>query len=368
MKFACGVGAGELRLQPEGELPIRSIFWRLVARSIGRSEVQLFRFPILLTLFAIIMLLSSLAAYSQAARHNISHIEVVVRPRRVRARDTAPLPRLRASNFELRQQGLPIAIHLAGSGTSYPRHLLIIVPALQPSCPQLGASRKLRNLIAKGWTIQIAYAEGAITLPIGSTGSSQATCGKASSVSGLMPIQYIEKEPGRRIILFTVPPSPDVLADAIHRIPEVFSVDGGVSVSSHTGLLAVPQPSPSAPPESETTYTVPCHTVGGRISPNDPCNLGVSTTYKKNGFSDGVMHEKSIAAALQDMLPSNRYYDLSFQLPSSPTVNTASFDFTIHYDGNLSLAVAMYSEINHSNNSSMLRNPVNSKLNITQRR
>lgn len=298
---------------------------------------------------------------------DISHIEIIARPpsaKTLEAGLAVDPPSLEISDFKLRQQGAPIVIHVEKSVAVYPKHLLIVTAVALPTCPRFPSLRLLRSLLREGWTVRFADISGALTPPLLDAGALQSTCKRAlPTANPLVPIQDLVKQPGRRIIVFMGLTNPDVEAEAIRKIPEVYSVDGGVRVSSHTPLFAI-DPSPNS---SSPQYGVRYVSCGFANSPNNICNMGVTNQFTQNGFSDGAMHEKSIASALKDVLSNNRYFDISFQLPSSTNAAKMPLELTIHYSYNLTVTIDGYS-VQLGSNQEMVRMALRTQLQLVQRK
>jgi hypothetical protein len=312
---------------------------------------------------AVFTVISGLAvtAFAQDNARDM-HIEVIVRPARVADRDSPPPPSLKAGQLRLSQNGKHVPFHLLRPG-AYPQHLLIITgaPLRCAAIPTAIIETMLRN----GWSVRIADVEGAATAELTSDADLRLACGNIQHLSTGELIQDIAQQDGRRAVLLTAAVTPRLIAN-VQSIPEIYWVDGGVQMRSEVPLLRIPQPSPVSPSELTATsagFTVPCRQVGGRIAPNDPCNITVGTTYSKSGFRGGINHEKSIKAALQAMdRAGDCYHEMTFHSAGNGPVELA-----LHHPGPMNVTVTMYSLSNAAPNVPPRRVIKTGELNVRQR-
>jgi hypothetical protein len=295
--------------------------------------------------FAILSVFSGLAikASAQSSAPDM-HIEVVVMPARVSDHDSPPSPILKADQFRLSQNSQKLPFHLLRPG-AYPQHLLVITDT-PLRCAAI-RTPMIERMLGKGWAVRIADTEGTATAELTGDADLQSACGTMQHLSTVELIQEIAQQDGRRAVLLTGATTPELIWN-VRTIPELYWVDGGVQMRSEVPLLRVPQPSPVSPSEvaTATGYTLPCHEVGGRIAPNDPCNITVVTTYRKSGFRGGINHEKSVEAALQAIdRAGDRYYEITFHSADNDPVELA-----LHHTGPISVMVTMYSLSNTAPN------------------
>lgn len=286
---------------------------------------------------------SVLTASAQANPPDM-HIEVVVRPARVTNQDSPPSPVLKGGQIRLSQNGQKLPFRLLRPG-AYPQHLLVITAA-PLRCADIPRDM-IERMLGKGWAVRIADSEGTATAELTSQADLPSACGTIQHLSTGDLIRNIAQQDGRRAVLLTGAVTPGLIGN-VRAIPEIYWVDGGVQLRSEAPLLRVPQPSPVSPSEvaASTGYTVPCHEVGGRVAPNDPCNITVGTTYRKSGFRDGINHEKSVETALQAIhRAGGRYYQITFH----PT-NNGPVELALRRTGPMSVMVTMYSLSNAAPN------------------
>lgn len=287
--------------------------------------------------FAIFSVISASAtvASAQSSAQDM-RIEVIVRPARVADQDSPPSPALNAGQLRLSQNGQKLPFHLLPAG-AYPQHLLVLTDAAL-QCAAI-PTRLIERMLGKGWAVRIADLDGNATAELTSNADLRSACGTVQHLSTENLIHDIAQRDGRRAVLLIGAATPRLIVN-VQSIPEIYWVDGGVQVRSEAPLLRVPQPSPVSPPEvTATGYTLPCHEVGGRIAPNDPCNITVGTTYRKSGFRGGINHEKSVNDALQAIdRAGDRYYEMIFHSADNDPVELA-----LHRTGSMSVTVTMYS-------------------------
>ncbi|HEX5283425.1 MAG TPA: hypothetical protein VFW30_04845 [Bryocella sp.] len=289
--------------------------------------------------FAIFIVVSG-SAMAASAQVNAAdmHIEVIVRPARVADQDSPPPPTLKASELRLSQNGHELPFHLLRPG-AYPQHLLVIT-ARQLRCLAIPVP-VIKRMLGKGWAVRVADAEGTATAELTSEADLRSACGTIQHVPIRGLLQDTAQQDGRRAVLLSGTVTPELIG-TLPSIPEIYWVDGGVQLRSESPLLRVPQPSPVSPSELTATsagFTLPCHEVGGRIAPNDPCNITVGTTYRKSGFRGGINHEKSVETALKAIdRAGDRYYEMTFHSTDNDPVELA-----LHHTGPMSVTVTMYS-------------------------
>ena len=291
-----------------------------------------------------------------------THIEVIVRPARVTDQDTPASPTLSAGQLRLSQNGQKVPFHLLGPG-AYAQRLLVVTstPLRCAVLPRFMIGKMFR----KGWDIRIADIEGTATAELTSEAELRSACGTLEHVSTDKLIHDIAQWDGRRAVLLIGAGTAGLIKN-VQSIPEIYWVDGGVQLRSEVPLLRVPQPSPVSPSEVTTTgvgYAVPCREVGGRVGPNDPCNITVGSTYRKSGFRGGINHEKSIEAALQAIdRARDRYYEMTFHSADDDPAELA-----LHNTGPISVTVTMYSLSNAAPNVPPHRVLKTSELSVRQR-
>lgn len=289
--------------------------------------------------FAIFSVISASAtvASAQSSAQDM-RIEVIVRPARVTDQDNPPSPALKAGQLRLSQNGQKLPFHLLRAG-AYPQHLLVLTdtPLRCAAVP----TPLIERMLGKGWVVRIADLEGNATAELASEADLRSACGTMEHLSTGEWIKDISQRDGRRAVLL-IGAGTSGLIQYVQSVPEIYWVDGGVQVRSEAPLLRVPQPSPVSPSEVTAMglgFTLPCHEVGGKIAPNDPCNITVGTTYRKSGFRGGINHEKSVEAALQAIdRAGDRYYEMTFHSADNDPVELA-----LHRTGTMSVTVTMYS-------------------------
>ncbi|MDR3723648.1 MAG: hypothetical protein P4K83_04075 [Terracidiphilus sp.] len=277
------------------------------------------------------------------------HIEIVVRPKIVE--DAATLPHLDKHSFKIMQQGKKLPFKLEPSSSSGVRNLLFVSADALSDCSQGKLAASLSPLMSRGWKVRVADLSGKATAAFEKPGSWPAVCMQAASSSTVELFRELERLSGRRALVFESHRASDLLSeaitnttmtDAIKKIPEIYLVDGGINAESKTPLFAVHQESSPSLGADSPRY-VPCH--GG--APNDLCNIVVTTTYKKSGFDQGVMHEKKVIDAVKDLLSSSVYYDIALQVPSSDKSTVRPIELSFHTGSDFSVSIEMYS-VKHS--------------------
>ena len=280
------------------------------------------------------------------------HIEIVVRPKT--AKDAATLPHLDKHSFKIMQQGKKLPFKVEPSSGSGMKNVLFVAADALSDCSQGELANSLSSLISRGWMVRVADLSGKATAAFGKSSSWPTVCKQATSSSTVDLFRELERLPGRRALVFESRRASELLAeaitnttitDAITKIPEIYLVDGGMNVESKTYLFEVHQESSPGLGQDSPLY-VPCHGVG-IASPNDPCDVAVTATYKKSGFGQGVMHEKKIIDAVKDLLFSSVYYDIAFQIPSSNTSTVRPIELSFHTGSDFSVSIAMYT-VKHS--------------------
>jgi len=303
-------------------------------------------------------------AIAASAQGNPSdmHIEVIVRPAQLANQDSPPPPTLKAGQLRLFQNGQKLSFRLLRPG-AYPQHLLVITDT-PLRCAAIPTSM-IERMLGKSWAIRIADVEGTATAELTSNADLRSACGTLQHLSTDKLIHGIAQRDGRRAVLLIGAATSDLIQN-VQSIPEIYWVDGGVQLHSETPLLRVPQPSPVSPSEVTATgvgYTIACREVGGRVAPNDPCNITVGTSYRKSGFRAGINHEKSIKDAVQAIdHAGDRYYEMIFHSADNDPVELA-----LHHTGPMNLTVTMYSLSNATPNISLHRVLETGRLSVQRR-
>lgn len=278
-----------------------------------------------------------------------AHIEIVVRPKA--AEDAATLPHLDRHSFKIMQQGEKVPFKMEPSSGPGMRNVLFIAADALSDCSQGKLAASLSPLMSRGWKVRVADLSGKATTAFGKPSSWPAVCTHATSSSSVELLKKLERLSGRRVLVFESPRASELLSeaitntsitDAVTKVPEIYLVDGGMNVESKTYLFAVHQESNPSLGEDSPLNT-PCH----GSSPNDLCNITVSKSYKKNGFSQETMHGKKVADAVKYLLSSDVYYDIAFQIPSSDKATVRPIELFFHVDSDFSVSIAMYT-IKHS--------------------
>ena len=310
-----------------------------------------------------ILLLSATSAFAQDTEETV-HLEIVVRPRPASPVEGVPSRSLKPSSFNVRLQGKSLNAQVAeGRSQAFPPQLLIFSDNLSTDCLREKDGDAVNGLLAKGWAVRLADSTGRVTSQLTPGVDLSSACSSASSDTH-DPIVQLTQMMGRRVVMLLGDPGKKTADAAIRAIPEIYAVDGGVEVKSFTPLLAIPKEGPVAPPDSGEPYTVRCHPVGGRTSPNDLCNQGVSADVKVSGYSHGISHERDSADALHDLLASeDRYYDLTFKAQPS---SLKALSLTFHSDASLHVVVTPYTE-KHSRAAALVREPLDIRVLLSQR-
>lgn len=305
--------------------------------------------------FAVVLLFALVARCFSQPIGKTGHIEIFVKPQEANPNNSAaPIPKLSNSNFLLRFQGTTIPLQLVRPKTG-PRHLLIVADDPVAVCREIASAKELHDLQKQGWIIQVSNVGKQDVRPA-------SICRDILSNPPLNSLEQLQFVSGRRVVLLVGDIQPAILQDAIQHIPEVYAVDGGVQLTAKTPLLNLKQSGPRQVTETNGIYAVRCREVGGRVAPNDPCNLGVSTTYMANGHRNGYSHEKSIASALGEIVEDQPlYYDIEFPLYKVPSLSKGMLTLTIRKRANMQMRIEAYSE-----SSDGAREPLGMPLRVEQ--
>jgi len=270
--------------------------------------------------------------YSQPPKPT-SHIEIIVRRNGADDMGSKSVPRFNKSNLRVTANGSVIPFTLSGPNSSYRKQVLVV--SIDPGvCNAINSMRDVHRLRDEGWHIGVLLAN-----PAAIQSAKPAKCNSVDLTTDPRALAQLERETGRRAVIFASGTQPELLQDVRELMSEVYVVDGGIAATSFTPLLPLGQLGPMSGGDPEVVYSIPCHEVGGKISPNDPCNLGVSTSYRTGGQRSGIFHATTLKDAVSRLAASeDRYYDLSFGTAEVPVA------LVILSKANAQLDIRTYSE------------------------